>query len=57
MSASRQAQVMGTEINLVDPDVYQRGGVPHEALRWLREHGRASGMPTAVHPDGLVFGR
>ncbi len=47
MSASRQVQVMGTEINLVDPDVYQRGGVPHEALRWLREH-----APVFWHADG-----
>jgi len=38
---------MGTEINLVDPDVYQRGGVPHEALRRLREH-----APVFWHADG-----
>lgn len=29
---------MSAEINLVDPDVYQRGGPPHQAFRWLREH-------------------
>ncbi|MBA9007422.1 cytochrome P450 [Thermomonospora cellulosilytica] len=26
------------EINLVDPAVYERDGVPHEQLAWLREH-------------------
>jgi cholest-4-en-3-one 26-monooxygenase len=26
------------DINLVDPDVYQRGGPPHEMLAWLRTH-------------------
>ena len=29
---------MGPEINLVDADVYQRGGPPHEQFTWLREH-------------------
>lgn len=29
---------MGPDINLVDPDVYQRGGPPHEMLSWLRTH-------------------
>ena len=28
---------MPVEINLVDPDVYQRGGPPYAAFRWLRE--------------------
>src|SRR5215469_8003249 len=27
---------MAPEINLVDPDVYQRGGPPHEMFSWLR---------------------
>jgi cholest-4-en-3-one 26-monooxygenase len=26
------------DINLVDPDVYQRGGPPHEMFSWLRTH-------------------
>jgi cholest-4-en-3-one 26-monooxygenase len=26
------------EINLVDPDTYQRGGAPHDQFAWLREH-------------------
>jgi cholest-4-en-3-one 26-monooxygenase len=26
------------EINLIDPDVYQRGGPPHDQFAWLREH-------------------
>ncbi len=38
---------MGPEINLVDPDIYERGGVPHEALRWLRAH-----APVFWHADG-----
>lgn len=29
---------MAPEINLVDPDVYQRGGPPHETFAWLRTH-------------------
>lgn len=39
--------MVGTEISLVDPDVYQRGGIPHEALRWLRAH-----APVYWHADG-----
>jgi|CZKW01.1.fsa_nt_gi cholest-4-en-3-one 26-monooxygenase len=42
---------MVPEINLVDPDVYQRCGAPHEALRWLREH-----APVFWHADGGVPG-
>jgi cholest-4-en-3-one 26-monooxygenase len=26
------------EINLIDPDIYERGGPPHEQFAWLREH-------------------
>jgi cholest-4-en-3-one 26-monooxygenase len=26
------------EINLVDADIYQRGGAPHDQFAWLREH-------------------
>ncbi len=35
------------EINLVDPDIYQRGGAPHEQFAWLREH-----APVFWHADG-----
>jgi cholest-4-en-3-one 26-monooxygenase len=38
---------MAPEINLVDPDVYQRGGAPHGQLAWLREH-----APVFWHADG-----
>jgi cholest-4-en-3-one 26-monooxygenase len=38
---------MGTEINLIDPDIYQRSGVPHEALRWLRAN-----APVYWHANG-----
>ncbi len=42
---------MRPEINLVDPDVYQRGGPPHEQFCWLREHD-----PVHWHADGGVPG-
>lgn len=29
---------MAPEINLIDADLYQRGGPPHDQFRWLREH-------------------
>ncbi|HEX6931099.1 MAG TPA: cytochrome P450 [Streptosporangiaceae bacterium] len=29
---------MAPEINLIDPDLYQRGGPPHDQFSWLREH-------------------
>ncbi len=35
------------QINLVDPDVYARGGAPHEQFAWLREH-----APVFWHADG-----
>jgi cytochrome P450 len=35
------------EINLIDPDVYQRSGPPHEQFSWLREH-----EPVHWHADG-----
>ena len=38
---------MAPEINLVDPDVYQRGGAPHEMFCWLRTHD-----PVFWHADG-----
>lgn len=40
---------MTPEFNLVDPDVYQRGGPPHEEFRWLREHD-----PVHWHANGGV---
>ncbi len=38
---------MAPDINLVDPDVYQRGGPPHEMFAWLRTHD-----PVFWHADG-----
>ena len=38
---------MAPEINLIDPDVYQRSGPPHEQFAWLREHD-----PVHWHADG-----
>ncbi len=38
---------MAPEINLIDADVYQRGGPPHEQFRWLREH-----APVFWHAEG-----
>jgi cholest-4-en-3-one 26-monooxygenase len=35
------------EISLVDPDIYQRSGAPHEQFAWLREH-----APVFWHADG-----
>lgn len=26
------------EINVIDPDIYERGGPPHEQFAWLRKH-------------------
>jgi cholest-4-en-3-one 26-monooxygenase len=34
-------------INLLDPDIYQRGGAPHEQFAWLRAH-----APVFWHADG-----
>lgn len=34
------------EIDLISPEVYERGGVPHEQLKWLREND-----PVHWHPD------
>lgn len=28
----------GREIDVIDPGVYERGGIPHEQFRWLREN-------------------
>ena len=38
---------MAPEINLVDPDTYQRAGPPHDQFGWLREHD-----PVHWHADG-----
>ena len=38
---------MAPEINLVDPDVYQRGGPPYRTFAWLREH-----QPVFWHANG-----
>lgn len=38
---------MAPDINLVDPDVYQRGGPPHQMFAWLRTHD-----PVFWHADG-----
>ena len=38
---------MAPDINLVDPDVYQRGGPPHAMFAWLRTHD-----PVFWHADG-----
>jgi cholest-4-en-3-one 26-monooxygenase len=35
------------EINVVDPDVYERSGAPHEQFAWLREH-----APVYWHAEG-----
>jgi cholest-4-en-3-one 26-monooxygenase len=39
------------EINLVDPDVYQRDGAPHDVFGWLRQHD-----PVYWHADGGMPG-
>jgi cytochrome P450 len=38
------------EINLVDPDLYATGGIPHEQFRWLREN-----APVYRHPGDPDF--
>jgi cholest-4-en-3-one 26-monooxygenase len=38
---------VGPDINLVDLDIYQRSGPPHEQFAWLREH-----APVFWHADG-----
>ena len=39
--------VTDQDINLVDLDIYQRAGAPHEQFTWLREH-----APVFWHADG-----
>lgn len=39
--------IVQPEINLVDLDIYQRAGAPHDQYTWLREH-----APVFWHPDG-----
>ena len=38
---------MTSQINLVDPSTYERDGIPHDQLSWLREH-----APVFWHEDG-----
>jgi cholest-4-en-3-one 26-monooxygenase len=38
---------MAPEINLIDADLYQRGGPPYDQFAWLREH-----APVFWHADG-----
>jgi cholest-4-en-3-one 26-monooxygenase len=47
ISGQRRADKVAPEINLIDPDVYQRGGPPHEQFSWLRGH-----EPVFWHADG-----
>jgi cholest-4-en-3-one 26-monooxygenase len=47
MSGRRRAETVAPDINLIDPDTYQRGGPPHEQFAWLREHD-----PVFWHADG-----
>jgi len=42
---------MTPEINLVDPDVYHRGGPPHDQFAWLRAH-----EPVFWHAEGGMPG-
>ncbi|MGH3740907.1 MAG: cytochrome P450 [Micromonosporaceae bacterium] len=37
---------MTPEIDIIDPSVYERGGIPHEHLAWLRDND-----PVHWHPD------
>jgi cholest-4-en-3-one 26-monooxygenase len=39
--------MVAPEINLIDPDIYQRGGPPHDQFAWLREH-----APVFWHANG-----
>ncbi len=38
---------MTPQINLIAPDTYERDGIPHDQLRWLRQH-----APVFWHADG-----
>jgi cytochrome P450 len=42
-----QSMATAARINLVDPDIYARGGALYEQFAWLREHG-----PVFWHADG-----
>lgn len=42
---------MAPEINLVDPDLYQRSGAPHDQFAWLRAH-----APVYWHAHGGADG-
>ena len=47
ISGRRRAETVAPVINLIDADVYQRSGPPHEQFTWLREHD-----PVFWHADG-----
>lgn len=34
----RQAIAMASDINLLDLDIYETGGLPHEQFAWLPRH-------------------
>src|SRR6266700_5990066 len=38
---------MTPQANLIAPDTYERDGIPHDQLRWLRQH-----APVFWHADG-----
>jgi cholest-4-en-3-one 26-monooxygenase len=46
-SGRRRAEIVAPDINLIDPDTYQRSGPPHEQFAWLRAHD-----PVFWHADG-----
>jgi cholest-4-en-3-one 26-monooxygenase len=46
-SGRRRAETVAPVITLIDADVYQRSGPPHEQFTWLREHD-----PVFWHADG-----
>jgi cholest-4-en-3-one 26-monooxygenase len=47
MSGRAKGGDVAPEINLIDPDVYQRNGPPHEQFAWLRAN-----APVFWHADG-----
>ena len=50
LSQGEQA-TMTPQINLVDPGTYERDGIPHDQLSWLREH-----APVFWHANGGADG-
>ncbi len=47
VKAMATTKAMNPAINLVDLDIYQRSGAPHDQYAWLREH-----APVFWHADG-----